>query len=138
MMWFIELNKIQEASETLSDRQIAEIDPLLEDLDEAKKIIYDRVLLYSDIYLTPTQKRRWFLFFSLGSIKDVAADEGVSTAAIHKSLFGTRDNEKSRSKIKSPIEKIKYIVDSDIQIQEQLLVIKETYRKIQDIKEEYI
>lgn len=137
-MWYITLDKIQIEDETLTQSQIERLDPLLEDLDEAKKIIYDRILLYSEIYLTPTQKRRWFLFFSLGSIKDVADEESVSTTAIHKSLFGTRDNEKSRSKIKSPIEKIKYVVDSDIQIQEQLLVIQALHQQINEIKEEYL
>jgi len=124
-------------SEQLTDRQLEALNPLLERMDELKEKLFDRTLLYADLYLTETQKRRWFLYFKLGSIKAVADEEGVSTAAVHKSLLGTRENEKSRSSIKSPVEKMSEIIQADTYIQEKLAEIKDVRNEINDIIEEY-
>jgi len=138
MSFLFDINDFQIESEMLSDRQLELLDPLLEKLEIIQKEIFDKTLLYTDLYLTPTQKRRWFLYFKLGTIKAVAEEEGVSTAAVHKSLLGTRDNESSRCSIKSPVDKIGEIIQSDAIIQEKLLEIKSIRNEINNIIEEYV
>ena len=137
MHWIIQIENLQIPSDNLTERQLIELDQLWEELDDVKSELYDRILLYTSIYLTPTQNKRWFLYFKLGSIKDVAIAEGVSTAAVHKSLLGTRKNESSRSKIKSPLEKISGIIHADYKIQDCLARIKELRCEINEIIESY-
>lgn len=137
MFWMYNIDKLQIRDDSLTESQLYQLDPLWEELDDIKDKLYDRILLFTSIYLTPVQSRRWFLFFKLGSIKAVAETEGVSTAAVHKSLLGTRDNESSRSKIKSPIEKIEGVIQSDPLIQSCLEDIKKINEKINDIIEYY-
>lgn len=138
MSFLFDINDFQIKSEGLSDRQLELVDPLWERLEIIQKEIFDKTLLYTDLYLTPTQKRRWFLYFKLETIKDVAKEEGVSTAAVHKSLLGTRDNESSRCSIKSPVEKISEIIKTDAIIQEKLLEIQNIRNEINSIVEDYI
>lgn len=139
MIYYLQLNEqLAEYKENLSPTQIEELDLLYELLDDARAELYDRVLLFSSIYLTPVQQRRWFLFFKLGSIKLVAREEGVSTAAVSKSLLGTNANEKSKTRMKSPVAKLEAIVEADVKIQSLLQKIRGISAQINDIMEDSI
>ncbi len=137
MIYYLPLKeKLLPAEKQLSEDEAAQLDLLYELLDDARNELHERMVLYSSIYLTPTQQRRWFLYFKLGTIKLVAQEEGVSTAAISKSLLGTRDNERSKTRIRSPIDKLESIVHADVKIQFLLNKIKNLSVMINDITEE--
>jgi len=137
MIYYLPLNdRIEAYSENVPESVCEELDLLYELLDDAQHQLYDRVLLYSSIYLTPTQQRRWFLYFKLGSIKLVAKEEGVSTAAVSKSLIGNSPNEKSKTRMKSPVEKLEGIIQADIKIQDLISKIRGLSNQINDIMED--
>jgi len=137
MIYYLPLNdRIEAYSENIPASVAEELDLLYELLDDAQHQLYDRVLLYSSIYLTPTQQRRWFLYFKLGSIKLVAKEEGVSTAAVSKSLIGNSPNEKSKTRMKSPVEKLEGIIQADIKIQDLISKIRGLSNQINDIMED--
>lgn len=139
MIYYLQLKEnIVATTENLSPSQIEDLDLLYELLDDARSELYDRMLLYSSIYLTPTQQRRWFLFFKLGSIKLVAKEEGVSTAAVSKSLLGTSPNETSKTRMKSPVAKLEAIVEADVKIQSLLQKIRGLSNQINEILEDTI
>lgn len=125
------------ADKVLSQEEQAQIEEQEDVIEQLQKKLYDRVSLYAGVYLTPTQCRRWYLFFMSGSIKHVAEIENVSTAAVSKSLLGTRKNESSGSRIKSPVTKLATIVKSDVEIQNLLQRIRNASNIINEIKEGY-
>jgi hypothetical protein len=114
----------------ISDAVRQQLDALNDEMDAAKASLYERAQLFANIYLTPTQARRWYLYFRLGSIKAVAAAEKVSTTAVSKSLIGNSPHEKSKTRMRSPVEKMKDIVGADPEIQTQLQKIREISSKI--------
>ena len=137
MTYYLQINeKLLADRDNLNPSQIEQLDLLYELLDDARSELYDRMVLYSSIYLTPTQQRRWFLYFKLGSIKLVAREEGVSTAAVSKSLIGNSPNEKSKTRMRSPIEKLESIVEADVKIQQLLQKIRGLSVQINDILED--
>jgi hypothetical protein len=139
MKYYLELTeRLDINSDNLTPRQIDELDELYEQLDTAREQLYDRMLLYTGMYLTPVQSRRWFLYFKLGSIKEVAREEGVSTAAVSKSLIGSSPNEKSKTRMRSPVAKLSEIVHADVKIQLLLAQIRGLSLAINDIIEENI
>jgi hypothetical protein len=123
------------AATTVSDQTRQALDDLQDNLDRAQAKLYDRCQLFANIYLTPVQARRWFLFFRLGTIKAVAASEKVSTTAVSKSLIGNSPNEKSTTRMRSPIEKMAGIVQADPEIQAQLAAIREIRNMINNLME---
>lgn len=123
------------ATQALADVAREELDALQDALEVAQLRLYDRCQLFANIYLTPVQARRWFLFFRLGSIKAVAASEKVSTTAVSKSLIGNSPNEKSATRMRSPVEKMSGIVNGDPEIQAQLARIREIRNRINEIME---
>jgi hypothetical protein len=125
------------ADKALTDAEQTELDELNETIDALKSKLYDRVQLYAGVYLTPTQCRRWYLYFLTGSIKAVAETEGVSTAAVSKSLIGTRPNESSTSRIKSPVDKLQDIVKTDVEIQNLLIKIRAASNNINELLKGY-
>jgi len=125
------------ADKALTESEQIELEELEETIELAKTDLYGRIKLYVDMYLTPTQARRWYLYFNTGSIRSVAEAEGVSTAAVSKSLIGTRPNESSTSRIKSPVDKLQKIVLADVEIQSLLLRIRTASDAINEIKEGY-
>jgi hypothetical protein len=125
------------ADKALTESEQIELEELEETIELAKEDLYGRIKLYVDMYLTPTQARRWYLYFNTGSIRSVAEAEGVSTAAVSKSLIGTRPNESSTSRIKSPVDKLQKIVLADVEIQSLLLRIRTASNAINEIKEGY-
>jgi C-terminal processing protease CtpA/Prc len=139
MIYYLQLtDRIEAISENLSEPDAEQLDLLYELMDDAREQLYDRILLYSSIYLTPTQQRRWFLYFKLGSVKLVAKEEGVSTAAVSKSLIGNSPNEKSKTRMKSPIAKLEGIIEADIKIQDILAKIRGLSNQINEIMENNI
>jgi hypothetical protein len=136
MIYYLPLNdRIEVQYENIPESKVEELDLLYELLDDAQQQLYDRVLLFSSIYLTPVQQRRWFLYFKLGSIKLVAKEEGVSTAAVSKSLIGNSPNEKSKTRMRSPVDKLQNIIQADIKIQELINKIRGLSNQINDIME---
>lgn len=139
MKYYLEITeRLDINADNLTPRQIEELDALYEQLDLARDELYDRMLLYTGMYLTPVQARRWFLYFKLGSIKEVAKEEGVSTAAVSKSLIGTNANEKSKTRMRSPVDKLSEIVHADVKIQLLLASIRGLSVAINEIIEENI
>lgn len=139
MKYYLEItDRLDLNADNLTPRQVYELDQLYEELDETREQLYDRMLLYTGMYLTPVQARRWFLYFKLGSIKEVADEEGVSTAAVSKSLIGNSPNEKSKTRMKSPVEKLSEIVHADVTIQLLLAQIRGLSLSINDIIQENI
>jgi hypothetical protein len=139
MKYYLEItDRLDMHADNLTPRQMEELDELYDRLDSAREELYDRMLLYTGMYLTPVQARRWFLYFKLGSIKDVAKEEGVSTAAVSKSLIGNSPNEKSKTRMRSPVEKLSEIVHADVKIQLLLATIRGLSLAINDILEENI
>jgi len=139
MKYYLEItDRLDMHADNLTPRQMEELDELYDSLDTAREELYDRMLLYTGMYLTPVQARRWFLYFKLGSIKDVAKEEGVSTAAVSKSLIGNSPNEKSKTRMRSPVEKLSEIVHADVKIQLLLATIRGLSLAINDILEENI
>jgi len=139
MKYYLEItDRLDMHADNLTPRQMEELDELYDRLDTAREELYDRMLLYTGMYLTPVQARRWFLYFKLGSIKDVAKEEGVSTAAVSKSLIGNSPNEKSKTRMRSPVEKLSEIVHADVKIQLLLATIRGLSLAINDILEENI
>jgi hypothetical protein len=139
MKYYLEITeRLDINADNLTPRQIEELDALYEQLDLARDELYDRMLLYTGMYLTPVQARRWFLYFKLGSIKEVAKEEGVSTAAVSKSLIGTNANEKSKTRMRSPVDKLSEIVHADVKIQLLLATIRGLSVAINEIIEENI
>jgi hypothetical protein len=137
MIYYLPLNdRIEVQYENIPESKVEELDLLYELLDDAQQQLYDRVLLFSSIYLTPVQQRRWFLYFKLGSIKLVAKEEGVSTAAVSKSLIGNSPNEKSKTRMRSPVDKLQNIIQADIKIQELINKIRGLSNQINDIMED--
>jgi hypothetical protein len=118
---------------TPSITQAELLQPLLEDLDDVQTELAARVFLFCELYLTPTQYRRWMSYFTLGSIKEVAAAEGVSATAIAKSINGTRPGESSASRLKSPVVKLREIIYADLVVQELLAKIAAIQVQINDI-----
>jgi hypothetical protein len=125
------------ADKALSQDERLQLEELEDMIEAAKADLYGRMRLYIDVYLTPTQARRWYLYFTTGSIRNVAEAEGVSTAAVSKSLIGTRPNESSGSRIKSPVAKLQKIVLADVEVQSLLLRIRTASDAINEIKEGY-
>lgn len=137
MIYYLPLNdRIEAQYENIPESKVEELDLLYELLDDAQQQLYDRVMLFSSIYLTPVQQRRWFLYFKLGSIKLVAKEEGVSTAAVSKSLIGNSPNEKSKTRMRSPVDKLQNIIQADIKIQELITKIRGLSNQINDIMED--
>lgn len=137
MIYYLPLNdRIEAETQNFSDEKIAELDLLYELLDDAQQQLYDRVLLFASLYLTAVQQRRWFLYFKLGSIKLVAKEEGVSTAAVSKSLIGNSPNEKSKTRMKSPVEKLENIIQADCKIQELVTKIRGLSNQINELMED--
>lgn len=125
------------ADKVLSQEEQEQLEEQEDVILQLQKKLYDRVSLYAGVYLTPTQCRRWYLFFMTGSIKAVAESESVSTAAVSKSLLGTRKNESSGSRIKSPVVKLATIVKSDVEVQSLLQRIRTASNIINEINEGY-
>ena len=139
MIYYLPLNdRIEAQYENIPESKVEELDLLYELLEDVQQRLYDRVILYAGIYLTPVQQRRWFLYFKLGSIKLVAKEEGVSTAAVSKSLIGNSPNEKSKTRMKSPIQKLENIIQADVEIQELITKIRGLSNQINDIMEDIV
>jgi len=139
MIYYLPFNdRIEAQYENIPESKVEELDLLYELLDDAQQQLYDRVMLFSSIYLTPVQQRRWFLYFKLGSIKLVAKEEGVSTAAVSKSLIGNSPNEKSKTRMRSPVDKLQNIIQADIKIQELITKIRGLSNQINDIMEDIV
>ena len=137
MIYYLPFNdRIEVQYENIPESKVEELDLLYDLLDDAQQQLYDRVMLFSSIYLTPVQQRRWFLYFKLGSIKLVAKEEGVSTAAVSKSLIGNSPNEKSKTRMRSPVDKLQSIIQADIKIQDLITKIRGLSNQINDIMED--
>jgi hypothetical protein len=137
MIYYLPFNdRIEAQYENIPESKVEELDLLYDLLDDAQQQLYDRVMLFSSIYLTPVQQRRWFLYFKLGSIKLVAKEEGVSTAAVSKSLIGNSPNEKSKTRMRSPVDKLQGIIQADIKIQDLITKIRGLSNQINDIMED--
>ena len=137
MIYYLPFNdRIEVQYENIPESKVEELDLLYDLLDDAQQQLYDRVMLFSSIYLTPVQQRRWFLYFKLGSIKLVAKEEGVSTAAVSKSLIGNSPNEKSKTRMRSPVDKLQGIIQADIKIQDLITKIRGLSNQINDIMED--
>jgi len=126
-------DRTPQSPHTASITQAMLLDSLYEELDELQASLGAKVHLYCELYLTPTQYRRWIKYFTMGDIKKVAIDEGVTPTAIAKSIKGTRPNESSASRLKSPIAKIQEIINADVEVISILAEIRRIQGDINDI-----
>lgn len=117
--------------------QVVASDALLAALETAQLQLARRTEMWVNVACTPVQASRYLRYMAGQTLEQIAAADGVTVRAVHKSVSGWSSTPTDRSSQRSPAEKVREITAHDPVCAELLAEIRRIREELDEIEKEY-